>query len=99
MTPLQRLSSGVLVLSTILANPAHAADRADKREIIRQARAAYYSLRQKGLESFQVNITVNWNVVLKGQTTNAEQMRLLNSLHFGAAFGADGKTSVTHRAD
>ena len=71
MTRLQRLSSAVLILSAILARPALAtlaADRADKREIIRQARAAYYSLRQKGLESFQVNITVNWNVVLKGRT-------------------------------
>src|SRR5207248_737142 len=43
MIRLQRLSSAVLVVSAILARPALAADRADKREIIRQARAAYYS--------------------------------------------------------
>jgi hypothetical protein len=103
MTTLQRWTSAVLVLSAMLARPAVAADRADKREIIRQARAAYYSLRQKGLDSFQVNITVNWEVVLKGQTADpvqrANAMKLLNGLHFGQSFDSDGKTTVTHRAD
>jgi hypothetical protein len=99
MTSLRRWSLAVLVLSTVLARPALAADRADKREIIRDARAAYYSLRQKGLDSFQVNITVNWNVVLKGKTSNAEQMRLLNGLHFQMGLDAKGATKVSHRAD
>ena len=90
-------------LVLLMAIPALAADRADKREIIKQAREAYYSLRRSGLDSFQVNITVNWDVVLKGQTTTPagreSAMKLLNGLHFAAAFGADGKTVVTHRAD
>src|SRR5207302_3543361 len=70
MTPLQRWTSTVLVLSTILACPVLATDRADKREMISQARAAYYSLRRSGLDSYQVNITVNWDVALgPGQAT------------------------------
>lgn len=100
----RRVAAAVLVLlSAMLCRPVAAADRADKRELIKEARAAYYSLRRSGLESFQVNIIVNWEVVLKGTNTTAagreSAMKLLNGLHFAAAFGADGKTVVTHRAD
>jgi hypothetical protein len=102
VTSLHRWSSAVLALSTILARPAIAADRADKREIIRQARAAYYSLRRSGLDSYQVNITVDWDVVLgPGQTTEQRKnaLRLLNGLHFGQSLDANGKSIITHRAD
>jgi hypothetical protein len=102
MTPVQRWTSGVLVLSALLVRPALAADRGDKREIIRQARAAYYSLRRSGLDSYQVNITVDWDVVLgPGQATEQRKnaLRLLNGLHFGQSFDASGKSIITHRAD
>jgi hypothetical protein len=95
----KRFVAAAALLAAIVVQPLAAVDRADKREIIRQARAAYYSLRRSGLDSFQVSIGVNWSVVLGGKTSNAEQMRLLNSLHFGASFGADGKVLVTHRTD
>lgn len=100
----RRVAAAVLIVAgAAFIHPAGAADRVDKRDIIRDARAAYYSLRRSGLDSFQVNITVDWDVVLKGQTgtvANRESaMKLLNGLHFGAAFGADGITKVTHRAD
>ncbi len=96
------LAAGIGV-AALLVQPLGAADRADKREIIKEARAAYYSLRRSGLDSFAVNITVNWAVVLKGQTTTAagreSAMKLLNGLHFAAEFGADGKTVMFHKAD
>jgi hypothetical protein len=98
-----RRIGAAVALVALLVQPLAAADRADKRELMKEARAAYYSLRRSGLDSFQVNITVNWDVVLKGQPTTAagreSAMKLLNGLHFAAAFGADGKTVVTHRAD
>ena len=50
-----------------------------------------------------MNITVNWDVVLKGQIADPVQkvntMKLLNGLHFSQSFDAAGKTVVTHRAD
>jgi hypothetical protein len=91
----------VLALAGSLARPAAAGDRADKREIIKQAKAAYYSLRQKGLDSFQVTVAVNWDLMLGDVSPErkANTMRLLNGLHFAAAFDAAGKTTITHRAD
>jgi hypothetical protein len=94
-----------LVGVLLIALPAIAADRADKREIIKQARAAYYSLREKGLDTFSANAAVNWEVVLGPIKTGddvaqrAAAIKLLNGLHFGVAMDSSGKVSVTHRAD
>ena len=89
----------------LMAIPAAAADRADKREIIRQARAAYYSLRGRGLDSLTASATVNWEVVLgpakpgDDLSRRADAMKLLNGLHFAMAMDPRGKVTVTHRAD
>jgi len=99
----KRITALVGVL--LMAVPAIAADRADKRDIIRQARAAYYSLRGKGLDAFSASASVNWEVVLGPIKTGddvsqrASAMKLLNGLHFGLAMDARGKVTVTHRAD
>jgi len=88
-------AAAALTLAAGLATPSAAADRADKRELISQAKAAYYSLRQKGLDTFQVNVAVNWDVVLGRGVALAQRenaMKLLNGLHFGMAF--DGEYTI-----
>ena len=92
------------LLVILNASPAQAVGTTDKREIIRQARAAYYNLRNHGLVSFQADVQPNWRLVLKDQlTTNPvsaeEAVRLLNGIRTTAAIGKDGAVSVDNRED
>jgi len=97
------LSTTAILLAATSIAPLRAADRPDKKELISQARSMHYSMRREGLDSFQANISVNWEVVLKGQASTPEQktnaLRMLNGLHFGQSFDAAGKSTITHRAD
>jgi hypothetical protein len=70
----------------------------DKREIIRQARHSYYSLRGLGLSEFQVKVQPNWGMMLKGVESNTDSMRMLNGLRFSMLLGPDGKVKVDHEA-
>jgi hypothetical protein len=83
---------------------AHGADKPDKREVIKQARHAYYSLADRGLTGFQSNLQPNWRLNLKdliaSDPANAEAaVKLLNGIHFMLSLGPDGVVKVTHRAD
>ncbi len=83
---------------------AYGADRADKREIIKQARAAYYSLRGRGLDEFESSVQPNWRLVLKDQLAadpaSAEKaLTMLNGIHFLVSLGRDGAVKITHRED
>ena len=83
---------------------AHGADVANKREIVQQARQAYYSLQRQGLLEFQTSVQPNWRLVLKEQLEKDPKsaevaLKLLNGIHFTLKFAHDGAVSVTHRAD
>jgi hypothetical protein len=83
---------------------AYGADRGDKKEIVKQARQEYYSLRNRGLIAFTSSVQPNWRLVLKDQlAANPEQaenaLTMLNGIHFLLALGPDGGVNVTHRAD
>ena len=86
---------------SILAETALRADRADKREILKQAKASYYSLRARGLESFEATLTPDWQVVLSvnGNPPPQAQLDLLSVLRFSMSLDAAGKTRVTYRAE
>ncbi|HEX7286801.1 MAG TPA: hypothetical protein VF532_11510 [Candidatus Angelobacter sp.] len=93
--------AGLFVLSAL---PVQGADTADKKQVIRQARAAYYSLRERGLTEFQANIKPTWEVVLKEQMQSDPEgaqagLKLLNSLHFVMSLDSAGKVTVNHSAD
>ena len=87
----------------VLLPPPLRADQADKRGIIRDARAAYYSLRRLGLESFEATMTPNWDAILSVSAIPAEQkavtISIVSGMHFVVSYGVDGKTKVTTRAD
>jgi hypothetical protein len=69
------------------------------REVVKKARDSYYSLKRLGLIEFRANIRPNWDVMLKGEPTPPEAMKLLNGLHFSILFGEGGNVIVNHQAD
>lgn len=78
---------------------------AARKEVVRQARAAYYNLRDQGFVQFQVKIVPDWGPVLDplrktaqpGQIERATQM--LGGLHFSMSLDGANKVQVTHSAD
>jgi len=83
---------------------ARGADLAGKREIIKKARAAYYSLRSHGLDEFEASVQPNWRLVLKDQLAQdpagaAEGLKMLNGIHFQVSLGRDGAVKITHHED
>src|SRR5437773_266 len=96
----------LLCLSMLNIAPplAHCADLADKREIIKKARAAYYSLRSHGLDEFEASAQPNWRLVLKDQLAKdpasaEEGLKMLNGIHFRVSLGRDGAVKITQHED
>jgi hypothetical protein len=86
------------------ASPLHGADTSDKKEVMQRARAAYYSLRDRGLAEFQAGIKPTWEVVLKDQmrtdpASAQKGLNLLNTLHFVMSLDAAGKVKLDHSVD
>jgi hypothetical protein len=77
------------------------AQAADKDVVIRQARAAYYSLNGEGMQQFQCNMTPNWEALLadlrKTDSAAADRaVQRLKELRFSVAVPSQGATKVTH---
>jgi hypothetical protein len=86
------------MLFVLAALPAHAAD---KDAVLRQARAAYYSLNGEGMQQFQCNMTPNWEALLgdlrKTDSAKADRaVQKLNELRFSATIPNTGEAKVTH---
>jgi hypothetical protein len=93
-----KLAVASLVL--FLAAAAMAQSAAD-REILTRARQAYYSLRTQGVNSFQCDVTPDWNGLLEAERKSNPAaadtaIKTLDQLHFVVSFGADGKSHMTH---
>lgn len=74
---------------------------ANKKQIIRDARNAYYNLRSEGLAEFQCSVTPNWKALLadlsRSDPDAADRaVKTLSNLHFNARLGRDGKVRITH---
>ncbi len=85
-------------LFVLAALPAQAAD---KDVVIRQARAAYYSLNGEGMQQFQCNITPNWEALLADlrktdSAAAARAVQKLKELRFSATIPSQGDVKVTH---
>ena len=73
---------------------------ANKQQVIRQARAAYYNLTQEGLQQFQCNVTPNWRAVLAEQVAQdpkkaGETIEILDQIHFSVRVTQD-KAELKH---
>ena len=89
------------VLLVLLFATAAVAQSPDDRQILTQARQAYYSLRTQGVSAFQCQVVPDWNSLLQDerQTNPAAAdaaIKTLGQLRFVATFGANGKSSITH---
>jgi hypothetical protein len=101
--PAWRRAAIAAVLCTLFSLTTVAA-AADKKEVVQQAQAAYYSLRDRGLVEFQANVQPNWRLVLKDQLAanpaGAESaLKMLNGIHFTVLMNPEGVVKVTHKAD
>src|SRR5260370_10334756 len=100
--------SAVLLVLTCTCGPftpaGFARNQNDGKEVIRQARFAYYSLRRLGLSEFRSSLIPNWEVVLD-QTIKSDPVRrqdalkALNSLHFHMLLDSAGVVTVAHQQD
>ena len=77
------------------------AQAADKDVVIRQARAAYYSLNGEGMQQFQCSMTPNWEALLADmrKTDSAavdRAVQKLKELRFSAVVPSQGTAKVTH---
>ena len=101
----QRRNSGLarcffLLLAVVMLAPATPAQNFDKKAVIKQARQAYYSLKDQGLADFQCGLTPNWRSLLNEQKLDAETVNrasaLLDKIHFSMTLPAAGNAQVTH---
>jgi hypothetical protein len=89
-------------LALPLAYGAGNVDKVEKREIVRQARAAYCSLRGHGLVAFQANVQPDWRALLKDIADPAkvdETVKILSKLHFSVSLDENGVVKVSHQSD
>jgi hypothetical protein len=91
----------VCCLAPVLVGPyAHGRDFGGKAEILKNARASYYSLRSRGLIGFQANVQPNWRLALtpkEGAPQGLEAtLKILNGIHFSVAMDEAGAVKVTH---
>jgi len=73
----------------------------DKKEVLRKARLAYYSLSDAGMTEFACAVTPDWSGLLAEERKNNpaaadKATATLNQLRFNASLGADGKIHLTH---
>lgn len=73
----------------------------DKAELLKKARAAYYSLKTEGMTGFTCAMVPNWTALLQTQgvtdpATLTPAVEKLNQLHFSVTVDGNGAAKVTH---
>jgi|SRR5215472_12305279 len=96
-----RLPSALVLSVCVLLLPAVTARATDKKDVINRARAAYYSLKAKGLVEFQCNMTPDWESLLKdarqADPAGADRaIQTLKQLQFGVSLSPGGSAKITH---
>ncbi len=90
------LFTGVMPAQTVKKQGPTAADK----EIVKEARQSYYSLKDQGLAAFQCTIVPNWRLLLTEQKLDGAKVdraaALLNNIHFSISLEAGGEAKVTH---
>jgi hypothetical protein len=93
-----------LVLLLICGLLAPQGSAADKQEIIRQAKRAYYNLPSQGLIEMQSAVVPNWGAILKEELKtdvppDHPAFKILNGLHFRLSLDEKGAAKLTHQTD
>lgn len=90
------LLAAVMQAQTIGKQAPTAADK----EIVKQARQSYYSLKDQGMAEFECTMEPNWHSLLSEQKLDAatveRAVNLLNKIHFSVSLATGGEARVTH---
>jgi len=75
--------------------------QSDKKDVLRRARLAYYSLSDAGMTEFACAVAPDWSALLADERKNDpaaadRATATLNQLRFNATLGPDGKIHLTH---
>jgi hypothetical protein len=88
------------LFSIALLTAVMAGQTADKKEIVKQARQSYYSLKSQGMTEFQCALVPNWRLLLTEQKLAPDGVDrgvlLLDKIHFSVSVTASGDAKVTH---
>jgi hypothetical protein len=98
---------GAVVFGIALLAAAMQAQTIDKqaptaadKEIVKEARQSYYSLKDQGLAAFQCTMVPHWRLLLTEQNLDATKVDravvLWNNIHFSVSLEAGGEAKVTH---
>jgi len=68
---------------------------ATDRDVIAQARSAYYSLAKKGFKGFKATLEPNWEVILADAAT-PENLKVFRAVRFSMAVDPNGTVTVRH---
>jgi len=90
----------VCITAPLSFHPA-AAQPADKQELLKKARAAYYSLLREGFTGLQCDMEPNWELIFGDlQKTDPAKFNFtlarLRMIKFSVTVGADGVTKIGH---
>jgi hypothetical protein len=85
-------------LSTILS-----AQVLDRREIVRQARESYYSLKNEGVSEFRCDVIPDWDPMFKNLKTDPvfldQVLPILKRTQFRVLVGPTGSSTVSHESE
>jgi hypothetical protein len=75
--------------------------QAEKQKLLKEARSAYYSLKDEGMQGFRCDMTPNWAALLEEQRkANPEgidkAIERLKGIHFSVEVDSEGNAKVQH---
>lgn len=96
-----KIGLALLLICGLLAPPGNSAD---KQEMIRQAKGAYYNLPSQGLIELESAVVPNWGAILKEELKtdippDHPALKLLSGLHFWVSLDQKGTAKLTHQTD
>lgn len=96
-----RVLSAAVMSICLFFLPAATARAADKKDVIKRARDAYYSLKSRGMVEFRCSMVPNWEALLqdtrKTDPAAADRaIKTLDQLQFSVSLGTIGRAKVTH---
>lgn len=69
---------------------------ADIKEVVKNAKAAYYSLQAQGFKGFQCTVTPNWEKFMKDiNAPNDDRLALLQPVRFSVSIDEQGQSTIT----
>jgi len=91
----------LLLAAVVLPSLSSAQAVPNKRVVLGQARASYYSLRTAGLLAFQCSVTPDWETLLKSERQHDPAaadaaIKTLSQLRFDVYLAADDSLKLTH---